>query len=167
MALVLNKFVLQVNIADNSGEVVPRYYEVPEGVVADFDEFSALIPAMITAVNGVTSGLIVSYRATEVYVEDTVVLPASGVENENQAFFSGKIAGDPTDSGTLSVPAADPAIFVSTSGPGANVVDIADAAVQAFITLFDGSPGWTISDGENWVLATVSGKRRHPKNTNG
>jgi len=167
MALVLAKFRLTVDIADNSGATVTRTYEVPEGVVADFGEFSALIPAMITAINGVTAGLITAYHASEVYLEDTVVLPASGVENENQAIFTGKIVGDPLDSAIVTVPSADPAIFVATSGPGANVVNMANAAVIAFTTLFDGSPGWTISDGEAWVLATVSGRRRHVKNNRG
>jgi hypothetical protein len=102
-----------------------------------------------------------------VQVEDTLVLPASGVENENQAFFSGKIFGDPTDSATQSIPAADPAIFISTSGPGANVVNMANATVISWVALFDSNGPWTISDGEAWVNATVKGKRRHVKNSNG
>lgn len=167
MALAIHHFELTLSIADNSGKTVPRTYEVPEGVVADFEEFEALIPSMVAAVNGVTAGLITGYRATQVVYEDTIVLPASGVENENQAIFSGKIQGDPGKSGVVTVPSVDPAIFVATSGPGANVIDMADAAVVAFIGMFDGAPGWTLSDGETWLTETVSGKRRHSKNSNG
>lgn len=167
MALVLHHFELTVSIADNSGQTVTRTYEIPEGVVADFTEFSALIPAMMAAVNGITAGLITGYRANEVYYEDTISLPLSGVENENQVIFSGKIQGDPGKSGIVTVPSVDPAIFVSLSGPGANDVNMANAAVQTFIGMFDGAPGWTISDGETWLTATVSGKRRHTKKVYG
>jgi hypothetical protein len=167
MAFATHHFELVVAIADNSGKTVPRTYEIPEGVVADFAEFSALIPSMLAAINGITAGLITGYRATQVTYEDTIVLPASGVENENQVIFSGKIQGDPGKSGILTVPAVDPAIFVAASGPGANSVNMAAAPVLAFIQLFDGAPGWTLSDGETWLTETVSGKRRHSKNSNG
>lgn len=167
MALVLHHFELTVAFADNSGDTVTRTYYVPLGVVEDFTEFVALIPDMITKIKAVTSALVTGYRANEVFYEDTVTLPASGVENENQALFSGKIVGDPGKSGTVSVPAANPAIFVATSGPGAKTVNMSNTDVLNFIQLFDGAPGWAISDGEYWLPATVKGKRRHTKNSSG
>lgn len=166
MAIDLFKWELVVSIADNSGKTVNRTYNISSEIAEDYDAFITLVDDLVTKLNAMTSGLITSYRATGVYIEDTITLPASGVENENQAFFSGKIQGDPTDSATQSIPAADPAIFVATSGPGANVVDMADAAVVAWIGLFDGAPGWTISDGETWLTPTVAGKRRHSKSSN-
>jgi hypothetical protein len=168
MALTQLKWVLEVGIADNSGDISPRFYEMPEAAAADFDTFQIASNALITALNAMTAGVVASYRIGAVFVEDALVLPLSGVENENQAFFSGKIAGDPTDSATQSIPAADPGIFVATSGPGANQVDMNDGAVLTWVGFFDQtSPTWTISDGENWVGATVSGKRRHVKRSNG
>jgi len=168
MALVQLTWNLQVGIADNSGDVTPRFYEMPVAAVADFAAFQIAANALIAALNAMTAGVVANYKLGATFVEDTLVLPASGVENENQAFFSGKIAGDPTDSATQSIPAADPAIFVATVGPGANVVDMNDGAVLTWIGFFDdASPLWTISDGENWVSATVSGKRRHTANSNG
>lgn len=169
MALVQLKWVLEVGIADNSGDISPRFYEMPTASAADFAAFQISTNALIAALNNVTSGVIASYRIGAVFVEDTLVLPASGVENENQAFLSGKIVGDPTDSATQSIPAADPAIFVATSGPGANVVDMNDGAVLTWVGFFDqAGPGpWTISDGEYWQSATVAGKRRHVKRSGG
>jgi len=167
MAIAQVKWVLEVGIADNSGTIVPRFYEAPEAAFADYDAGLVNVGTLITALNAMTSGVIANYRFGSVYVEDTLVLPASGVENENQAFFSGKITGDPTDSATQSIPAADPAIFVTTSGPGANVVDMGDGAVSTWVGLFDASGPWTISDGESWVTTTIKGKRRHVKNSNG
>lgn len=167
MAIVQLKWVAEVGIADNSGDIAPRFYEAPFAAFADFDAFVLSFNSLLTALNNMTAGVVASYRLTAAYVEDALTLPLSGVENENQAFLSGKIDGDPTDSGTQSIPAADPAIFVATSGPGANVVDVTDGAVTTWIAFFDATGPWTISDGENWDAATVKGKRRHAKNSNG
>lgn len=169
MALVPLKWVAEVGITDNSGDIAPRFYEAPDAAFADYAAFQLSFNTLLTALNNMTAGVVASYRLTQVFVEDALVLPASGVENENQAFFSGKIVGDPTDSATQSIPAADPAIFVNTVGPGANVVDMADGAVTTWVGLFDqAGPGpWTISDGEYWESVTVKGKRRHVKRSGG
>lgn len=167
MAIVQLKWRLSVNLADNSGDVTRRTYEAPEAAFADFAAFTTASTALITLLEALTDAVVAGYQQEVVYVEDNLVLPASGVENENQAFFSGKIDGDPTDSATQSIPAADPDIFIALSGPGANVVDIGDPAVTAWLALFDGTPGWTVSDGEFFDVQTVQGKRRHTKNSSG
>lgn len=167
MAIVPLKWVAEVAIADNSGKTVPRFYEAPNAAFADFAAFQLSFNTLLTALNNMTDGAVAAHRLTLVSVENALLLPLSGVENENQAFFSGKIVGDPTDSATQSIPAATPGIFVSTSGPGANVIDMGNGAVGTWVGLFDASGPWTVSDGESWEYATVSGKRRHVKNSNG
>ena len=169
MAFTQLKWVAEVGIADNSGSIVPRFYETDLDTFADYDAFLAGFATLRSALQNMTDGPIASYRLSALFINDALTLPASGVENENQAFFSGKIAGDPTDSATQSIPAAKPGIFVATSGPGANVVDMGDAAVATWVALFDETgPGpWLLSDGEHWANATVKGKRRHTKNSNG
>ena len=168
MALVQLKWGLEVGLADNSGDISPRFYEMPEAAAADYDTFVIAANALLAALANMTDAVVATYTLKAQFVEDTLVLPASGVENENQAFFSGKIVGDPTDSATQSIPAAKPGIFVSPSGPGANVVDMGDGAVITWRGFFDQTGStWTISDGENWVSDTVKGKRRHAKNSNG
>lgn len=169
MALAQLKWFLEINIADNSGDISPRFYEMPTGSAADFDAFTIAGNALRAALLNMTQGVIASYRIGAVFVEGALALPASGVENENQAFFSGKIVGDPTDSATQSIPAADPDIFTATVGPGANVVDMSDGAVLTWVGFFDqAGPGpWTVSDGEYWTSSTVKGKRRHVKRSNG
>jgi len=167
MAIVQLKWRLTVGIADNSGDITNRTYEAPEAAFADYDAGLINVNTLIAALNAMTSGVIANYSFGAVFVEDALALPASGVENENQAFFSGKIDGDPLDSATQSIPAADPAIFVSPSGPGANVVDMSDGAVMTWIGLFDATGPWTVSDGESFDAGTVKGKRRHTKNSGG
>lgn len=169
MALTQLKWFLEIAIADNSGDLSPRFYEMPTAASADFDAFTINANTLRAALLNMTDGKIASYRIGAHFVEDALVLPLSGVENENQAFLSGKIVGDPTDSATQSIPAAKPGIFVAPSGPGANVVNTGAGAVSTWIGLFDqAGPGpWTVSDGEYWENATVKGKRRHVKRTNG
>lgn len=167
MALTELKWQLEVGIADNSGAIVPRFYDMPFANAADFDAFSASATALMSLLDILCAGVFASYKLSLVFVEDTLVLPASGVENENQAFFSAKIDGDPTDSATQSIPAAAASIFVSTSGPGANVVNLSNATVISWLALFDSNGPWTISDGEAWQPSTAKGKRRHVKNSNG
>jgi hypothetical protein len=167
MALTALKWVAEVAIADNSGKTVPRFYEAPDAAFADFAAFQLAFATLLTQLNLMTAGVVASYRLSQVFVETALTLPASGVENENQAFFSGKIVGDPTDSATQSIPAADPGIFINTSGPGANVVNVGVNPTLTWIALFDATGPWTVSDGEAWDGATVQGKRRHTKNSNG
>jgi len=169
MALAQLKWYLEVGIADNSGDISPRFYEMPAASAADFDAFTLSANALRLALSNMTDGVIANYRIGAVFVENALTLPLSGVENENQAYFSGKVVGDPTDSATQSIPAAKPAIFVNTVGPGANVVDMNDGAVLTWLGLFDqAGPGpWTVSDGEYWTSATVKGKRRHVKRSGG
>lgn len=169
MAIVQLKWFLEVGIADNSGDITPRRYEMPEASAADYDAFLINVNTLIAALGNMTDGVVANYRVGAQFVQDALTLPASGVENENQAFFSGKIFGDPTDSATQSVPAAKANIFTAPSGPGANVVDMSDAAVLTWIGLFNQTgPGpWTVSDGEYWVDTTVKGKRRHVKRSGG
>jgi hypothetical protein len=169
MALAQLKWYLEIGIADNSGDISPRFFEMPVASAADFDAFTTSANALRAALLNMTDGVIASYRIGAVFADDALTLPASGVENENQAFFSGKIVGDPTDSATQSIPAAKPAIFVNTVGPGANVVDMNDGAVTTWVGFFDqAGPGpWTLSDGEYWTSSTVKGKRRHVKRSGG
>jgi len=169
MALAQLKWYLEVGIADNSGDISPRFYEMPVASAADFDAFTVNANALRAALANMTDGVVANYRIGAIFADDALTLPASGVENENQAFFSGKIVGDPTDSATQSIPAAKPAIFVNTVGPGANVVDMNDGAVLTWVGFFDqAGPGpWTISDGEYWTSSTIKGKRRHVKRSGG
>lgn len=168
MALTQLKWYLEVGLADNSGDISTRTYEMPTAAAADFAALTTAANALLAALANMTDSVVANYRLGAVFVEGALALPASGVENENQAFFSGKINGDPTDSATQSIPGAKPGIFVNTVGPGANVVDMNDGAVLTWVGFFDqNSPTWTISDGENWVAATVAGKRRHVKRSGG
>lgn len=167
MALVSNRFEVEVTFTESSGKSVNRTYvaassvTTPAGLATNWALALPFVQAM-------TDSVISQYVYKQVFVEDALVLPADA-ENNDQALFTGKIFGDPTSSAIVSVPAASIDIFVTPTGGGRDVVDMSDAAVQAFVDLFSdsGTNGdWVISDGEQWSEATVSGRRRNTKSTN-
>lgn len=157
-------FELEVSIADNSGKTTKKTYELQSTTAAEAATDAA---AVLAALAAVTAGVIKGYAIKEVYVENALVLPASGVENENQALLTIRLASDPTKYATHAIPAADPAIFVATSGAGANVVDTGNAAMNAYVELFTSTNEARLSDGE---LADgsldFSGRRRHVASRN-
>lgn len=167
MALVAQTIRLVVNLADNGGK--PFGQKTYDLVVTDM----ALAPAVVTSILGkldaVTDAVIAGYTLGTVYVENALTLPASGVQNENQAIITSPVVGAPNKSATITIPAANIGVFTNTSGKGANIVDMADVALQAYLGIFDPTGGneATISDGEQIVALSGGGKRRHVKNNSG
>lgn len=166
MALVErpNPFELVIQLADNSGKTTKKTFELQADNAADAATDSATILAAFAAV---TDGKVKSYSINHVYVENALVLPASGVENENQALLSIRLASDPTKYASFAIPAAKPSIFVATSGAGANVVNTGSAAVNALVALFTATNEAYLSDGELADSSLdFSGKRRHVASRN-
>lgn len=167
MALVSQRFEVEVSFMESSGKTVNRTYVGGANITTPAElavEWALALPF----VNAMTDSVISQYVYKQVFVEDALVLPADA-ENNDQALFTGKIFGDPTDSAIVSIPAASIGIFVTPTGAGRDIVDMSDTAVQSFIDLFSdsGTNGeWVISDGEQWSEATVSGRRRNTKSTN-
>lgn len=167
MAFISDGFELQVSICDNGGKpFATRTYPL---VDTDPTTVDAVATSIIGKLNAVTDGVIAAYRVTEIFVEDTLTFPAAGVQNENQAIVTMPIDGNPRKSGTVTIPAASISNFTNTSGKGANVVNMANAALLAYLGIFDANVGNEayISDGEQVISLQGSGKRRHTKNNNG
>lgn len=166
MAFAAGPYELVVTFADNSGDEVTRTYTYSEDA-ADYDTIITGLPATIATIAATSDDLIVGYTVKTNFNNDTIVLPASGVQNENQAILTVPLLGKPRDSGTLTIPAAKPTVFVNTSGPGANVVNTAASIVTNFVGLFVDGGLFTLSDGDFAIIAGMKGKRRHTKNNNG
>jgi len=163
MALVSTGFELVVTLADTGDNRTTRTYDLVEAAYADAAADGAALVALLAAI---TDATVVGYGLKQKFLENAFALPGNA-EVENQAFFAGKINGDPTDSATLSVPAPSNAIMTAASGPGYNIVDMGNTDVQAFVAVFDTGGTAQLSDGETWDPATVSGKRRHVKSFRG
>ena len=163
MAIVSGGWKLSVTVVDNGGDVTTRSFDLtsPDAATAATD--SATVLAAFLAL---TDAVQVSHHYYEVFVNDSLAFPASGIENQNQALLDFLITDDPTKHATLSIPAPKPGIFLSTSGPSAEIIDTGDAAVIAFAALFIPGGEATLSDGET-ADALVGGHRRHVRSRRG
>lgn len=163
MALVSNGFWLSVTLRDNGGNDTTRTYQLTSA-----DDAASVTDAntIIAALNAVTDAVIVAWHSYEGLVEDAFAYPASGVEVENLALLDFDIVDHPEKSATLTIPAPAPAIFVATSGGGANIVNTANAAVMAYAALFQTGGEAYISDGEV-AQNLVAGRRIHRKSRRG
>jgi hypothetical protein len=166
LALIHSHFEVVVSFAETSGQAVDRTY-VAGPSITTIAELAASWAIALSKVVAMSDSVVAGYTYKDVFIQDALTLPASA-ENNNQAIFTGKIIGAPNKSGTVTVPAIKPSLMVSPTGKGYDVVDTGDAVVIAFVNMFDSAVAdgdWTISDGESWDNATVSGKRRNTKSS--
>lgn len=166
MALVAGGFTLLITVVDSAGDKTTRSYQLTAATAADAATEGA---ALVALFDPLTEGVISRYAISQQFIEDAFAYPAGGVEVENTAQILGRIDGDPTKTASFNIPAAAGGIFVATTGPNRNVVDMADAAVVAFLAEFATGGTALISDGEALDPTTpgVSGKRLHKKNNKG
>lgn len=167
MTLTENGYELIVDFADNGGKPYSRRtYPLVSDTIADIP---AIITSMLATIVAATDSVVAQYRLAQVFVEDALVLPAAGVQNENQALISAPIIGRPNKSGTFSIPAAKIGCFTNTSGKGANIVLAAPGIALNYTRMFDSAHGDEayISDGQFIDASQMAGKRRHTKNNNG
>lgn len=155
MAMVLVGYRGYVTFMDNGAQETTRSYELVASTAADA---ATAMSAVLAALASVTDDAIVGYSFGPRYGSDSVSLPASGVENQNQALIETYIAGELTKVATYTIPAPKPAIFVATSGDGANQVDPTNAAVLAYQAIFQTGGQAYISDGE--IAGNIKGGKR-------
>jgi hypothetical protein len=161
-------FELVVDFADNAGKPVNRRtYKMVEASPA---AIVAAAAGMIAIIAAASDAVITAYRIAEVIIQDSVTLPAAGVQNENQVIVSSPIVGIPNKSGTFTIPAPKITCFNATSGKGANEANFGGSSpLVDYAGMFDPDVGNQayISDGEQIVSTQARGKRRHSKNNNG
>jgi len=166
MAMVGQRFGMTISFVDSGGNQVTREYMMA-GAVATYTDAAAAAAAMYPIVNALTGATIPQYRVFQVFEDNAFVLPAdAGVQVENQASLTFLLAGSGSKKGNLNVPAPVSGIFVGTSGPNLNIVDVADAAVVAFADQFLGAGDFRLSDGEA-SARILNGKRVHKRSSKG
>jgi len=169
MAFIGEAWVLSVTFVDAGANETTRRYEL-----AVTDDAGDLAP-VIAAVAEVMTVLVADSKAhiskqtlSKTSVEDSFTLPAAGVQIEENAQISAKIFGTPNKSAVIEMPAPIDAMFIATTGPNSNIVDLTAAGpADDFLQLYaDGGP-LLVSDGESLAPAGAKGKRVHHKSTKG
>lgn len=165
MAIESVGWELSVTLVDSSGvNTSVKQYDL---VAADGTEAATAAATIMTALDGVTDAAIKGYTIGERFAETGVFTLPTDAEIENQALLIGRLDGNPFKKVSMTIPAPNIGIFVSSTGANRNVVDLADAAVVAYRTLFQ-APGnvATLSDGET-LDVLESGRRIHRQSSRG
>jgi hypothetical protein len=143
-----------VTLVDEFGKSVTKEYEMTAG---DFATAETDILAIIAALEGVTRGNPVQYSIAIRYTE----LPHPGYPEGAQRWDKARIVGDLETAGkkaTIEIPMPLEAIFQGTTGGDAEIVDLSDTEVTAYVNLFASGGEAFISDGEVFG-APIYGRR--------
>lgn len=163
MALTTQGFRVAVTFVDAGNDVTTRRYGVDSANVLTYAALLTAAADLVAKLALITQSKIKGYVLEEVFAEDALILPGTGVEVEKQALLTGPLDNRPTISGTLTIPAPVDGIFVGAPGSGDNynVVDIADTDLQNFLLKFSGAAAqFTLSDGEHFNSSTQMKGRR-------
>lgn len=166
MAFVGSYFGATYSFVDNGANQVTRDYTMkPE--IATFADAGAAAVAMQPILDALSGSTMPKYRVYQEFVNNAFVLPAdAGVQNENQASLTFLLQAVGAKKANLNIPAPIIGLFVGSSGPNANIIDVEDPAVVAFAEQFIASADWRLSDGE-WIQRLLNGKRVHKRSSKG
>lgn len=163
MALVANGYNLIINMIDSGENTFSKTIELASATVADAVTDAATFLASWLTVSGLE---VTGYSIVIRFIEDAVLLPA-GIEGENRARITVRLADRGNLKATFEIPGALAGIFVDTIGSNRNVVDLtAGEAVPLLMAHFQTGGFALLSDGEV-AGDVVAGRRVHVKNLNG
>lgn len=165
MAFAAGRFGLTVSYMDNGANVVVRDYFMDE-TITDYPGAVAAAGDILTDIIAATDAALPQYRVFQVFEEQALVIPGSGVQVENTASMTMLLVAAGSKKGNVNLPAPKAGVFVSTSGPQANQVNTTATVVTNFVDNFIAAGKFVISDGEK-VARILEGKRVHKKSTRG
>lgn len=147
MALVLTGFEVTVEFKDSSNRSFRKLLRC-RSTVADHAAALTAAAAYATAAAVIHDTKIKSYRVSDIFEENAFTLPTGGVNGSEQAMLVWNIEG-----GLKTVnhwlPGPDPGIFVGTSGPNRDIIDVTDADLGTYQNQFKTTGGvFEVSDGE-------------------
>jgi len=135
---VAQPFRGKITFIDNGGNITIRTFDL---IGSDFVDCSDALVAIVESFDYVSDALVIEYEISRRVTLAGFAYPASGVQIENLAAFNVRLAETASDTSpligkniTLTVPAPKPSIFLSTSGDGANIVNLGNSDVGVFFT---------------------------------
>ena len=166
MALAALGWKLVANIRDRGkGKTSRTFWFVQSDVAGDMSGLETTAAAWVTAFNNVSDAKIASYSISKVFADNAYTPPTLATsEVEGHAEISAAINNIPNKFATIDIPGPKDAIFVATSGSNADVVNVANAAVLAYVGMFNSiNTQFYLSDGEvvDGDTPNLTGKRTH------
>lgn len=131
-----------------------------DATVTDETGAAAAITAFLTDLAGVSAGVVKSYSLTVTSVEDAYNRPTSDdAEWRDTAQVVTDIEDQPLKAATIRIPMPLIGIMRGTAGELMDEVDVADAALIAYVDNFRAAGKFTVSDGEKVGAVIKTGKR--------
>jgi hypothetical protein len=151
MAYGVDKWEISLESLDKGGNLSIKTYELQATTDA---EAATAATAFVTAYATMTECFIPTYKVSKVISDPLIVgVPASDLAmNSVQAVVSGSLAVSALKRATFVVNGPKAAVFVATSGPNRNVVNVAADPTASFIGEFKGGGSVYISDHELFAL---------------
>lgn len=143
---------IRLTLTDISGLTSVKDFVVPTTIWNPASDLLTAIAAirdnLVTAINAVTDCLV-----TDTFIviteKESLILPAAECEVYTVASLVVNLAGGEGKMAVLKIPGPADTIFMDTSGPGRNIVDVTDTDLLAYLDEFQTTGGnFTISDGE-------------------
>jgi len=166
MAFTASNFGATYSFVDNGGNQVTREYQM-KSEVATYADATTAATGMQPLVDALSGATMPKFRVYQEFVNNTFVLPGdAGVQVENQASLTYLLQALGSKKANLNIPAPIIGIFVGSSGPNANIIDVDDDAVIAFSDQFLAAGAFRLSDGE-YIQRLLNGKRVHKRSSKG
>jgi hypothetical protein len=162
MALVPIGYFGNITLTDAGGNKSTLRYDLTAGDIETADTDMVTILGRLLAI---TDAVVTGYSVGRSYAEDATYFAPEGVQVENVALISARVAAPGEKYVQLRIPAPDIGIFQQTTGKKSNVIDSTDVALQAYLSTFVDSGLALVSDKEEIrdpaVPGFVEGKRIH------
>ena len=162
MALVSTGYWMTMSIVDTGDQRSNIEFQMtaPDAATAATDAATIL-----AATQAIIDGVVAGYNYGLRFAEDALVLPPGNVQVQNKASLTIQLT-TANKKANRQVPTPTIGIFTDTTGPGSNIVDTTDAAILAWVALFEAGNECLLSDGEV-AESLVSGKRIHARSNFG
>jgi len=169
MAFIGQAWKVAMSFVDSGGNTAIRTVDlIATDTDGDITDVIDAVQDVVAAYVAATDAVLVAQTLSKTSVEDSVTLPTSNVNVEDNAQVSAKIFGTPNKSATFEVPAPKDSVFQAPTGPGHNAVKFdSPSPMVAIVNLYVDGGIATISDGEKITAQNIKGKRVHHKSTKG
>lgn len=154
MAIQDDGWFMNLSVIDRQNDDITLRFDLR---AADHAAASAAAGTILAALDGVSSVNVLGYNLLNRFFEDAPSVPAIGDASVKARIKARKTDGYAT---TFDIPSPQEAIFVGATGANNNIVDVADAAVQAYVDLFKAAGVAFISDGEDLAATDAIGGQR-------
>lgn len=168
MAFIDKGWHLDLTFQDAGANVTTRRIQLAQNDDAgDLTDVIADVQTIVAAYVAGTDAILIKQTLGKDSVEDSVVLPTTSVNVEENLQVSAKIFGTPNKSAVFEIPAPKISMFLATSGPNRNNANFASGPLPAIVNLYIDDGPALISDGESITAQAIKGKRVHHKSSKG